>query len=142
MNTHELNAFCDICNGLIADGEGSIWLRSADLVHAERVTTAREEGRHTKQRDGSAASPGAQPSGLRETAEWNVTHSVCDPGADAAIYRFEVHQCRTWAGLVNWTAHLMEKSWLRHTDWIELLRSASEGEGGRITPTTKARLGV
>ncbi len=130
MNTHELNAFCDICNGLIADGEGSIWLRSADLVHAERVTTAREEGRRT------------EPSGLPETAAWNVTHSVCAPGADTAIYRFEVHQCRTWAGLVNWTAHLMEKNWLRHTDWDELLRSASEGEGGRITPTTKARLGV
>jgi hypothetical protein len=142
MNTHELNAICDVCNDLIADGEGSIWLRSADLVHAERVTTAWEEGRRTKPRDGFAASPGAEPSGLPETAEWNVTHTVCAPGPDTAIYRFEVHQCRTWAGLVNWTAHLMEKNRLRHTDWDELLRSASEGESGRITPATKPRLGV
>lgn len=59
-----------------------------------------------------------------DPARWRVWHPDCDPNPEGgSTYSIEVRRLRTFADLVDWTAHLMEKNWLVYTNWDDLLRS-------------------
>jgi hypothetical protein len=75
-----------------------------------------------------------------DLAHWRVHHTACDPALNANTYAVEVHRCRSWADFVIWTAHLMGKAWLQHTDWGELLQEAGESAGTRISPAVPPTL--
>lgn len=59
-------------------------------------------------------------------ARWRVHHESCDPEPEVGPYKISVSRIDTWPKLVHWTAHLMEKNWLQHTDWSDILRKIGE----------------
>ncbi|MFC8704910.1 hypothetical protein ACFUIV_22365 [Streptomyces anulatus] len=52
-------------------------------------------------------------------------------GPGEGAYDIPAAKTRSWEQLLDWTAHLMEKSWLSHTDWDDFLRGVHRG-GGRL----------
>ncbi|WP_354645220.1 hypothetical protein [Kitasatospora camelliae] len=142
MNSHELNAICDVCKNPIADGAGNVWIDKADLSRAERGVKEWEDAQReaARERDGVVMYSADDLLAYPEAARWAVTHRACDPEPDTSAYSFEVHRCRTWAELVDWTAHLMGKTWLQVTDWNVLLEEATAARGHRISPSVKPKI--
>jgi hypothetical protein len=137
---HELEAICDVCKRVVADGEGNLWV---DMAEVEQVTVnerAWEQLESEPQEGGAVTFSGGSLLSYPAPARWRVDHASCDPAPDANAYAIEVHRCRSWADLVLWTAHLMGKEWLLHSDWDELLRAASESTGTRISPAVRPTL--
>ena len=51
-------------------------------------------------------------------ARWHVYHRRCDPQtASQNDYWFDIERARTDRDLLAWTAHLLDKDWLRDTNW-------------------------
>ncbi|WP_030886411.1 hypothetical protein [Streptomyces sp. NRRL F-5053] len=133
--SHDLLAYCDTCKAPVADGDGALW---ADMADVDRTATNTQawEMLETKQEAGALSFSAGSLMSYPEPARWQVHHSACNPSPDARAYAVEVHRCRSWADLVWWTAHLMGKTWLQHTDWEDLLQETAEAAGTRITPAT------
>lgn len=61
---------------------------------------------------------------------WAVYHGGCDPDPDNEEgYWFGAERCTNFAELLYWTAHLMEKRWVRNTDWDHRLRRILHDSG-------------
>ncbi|MFJ3793837.1 hypothetical protein [Kitasatospora sp. NPDC090091] len=129
--THDLLMICDTCGKDIADGQGDIWVKNSDLT--DRRTALREwKERHATESDGGWYTP-KQLLERPQLVRWRVTHNHggCDDDIEAGAYSLEVHRCRTWPALVNWTAHLLgTKTWLKDTDWNKVLEGVSRPGGG------------
>jgi hypothetical protein len=136
--TPELAAICQTCHKPIAAGEGSIWIKKTDLNATEQAAREWEERQEerTRQNNGMPVYSALDLSEYPDEAHWRVSHHACSD-TSTAMYSFEVQRCSTWAELVHWTAHLMEKDWLRHTDWSDMLRETSDGSGSRLRPAVK-----
>lgn len=108
---------CVACNKPVTGDAG--WLH-VDLSETRRVELAVADW--NEQNPGPVRSGAALVLDYPEPAQWQVHHAECDPdGEDHDCYWFYVGRCNTWPKLVNWTAHLMGKSWFEHTNWRELL---------------------
>ena len=62
---------------------------------------------------------------LPRRAPWLAHHRMCDPNPGHESYWFDVARARTHAQLLNWSAHLMGKRWIRHTTWANLIERAA-----------------
>lgn len=67
-------------------------------------------------------------------APWCIHCDDCNPHWDeghneacAGCYWFSLDRCRTPLDLLSWTAHLMGKNWLKHTDWDQLIYKLING---------------
>ncbi len=67
-------------------------------------------------------------------APWRIYHRGCDPNPDANSYEFDVYRCCTERDLLGWTAHLLEKEWLKHTDWRIFIHGVLQANGWEDTP--------
>ena len=74
-----------------------------------------------------------------EEIHWLPYHDKCEPEPDLDAYQIDAVQLQSWQCLARWTAHLMSKNWLPHTDWDELLREVS-GESKVEQPRILVRL--
>jgi hypothetical protein len=64
-------------------------------------------------------------------ARWHIYHRRCDPQPDARNdYSFCISRVRTERDLLSRTAHLLEKRWLRDTDWSSFLYRVLNANGG------------
>ena len=107
---------CEACRKPVADGTGYIHVNMHDVGQAEHAVRAWAEKHGDK-----IGHPLAEYLEWPDAVRWQAHHATCDPRPDAADYWFGVERARTHAHLLNWTAHLMEKTWLEHTDWSELI---------------------
>ena len=112
---------CDVCKTAVEGHAGSLWVSMAGVAEAEA------ERRRWEADNPGPVYTGADLLHLPTRAHWRVTHHVC-AGATASAYEIGLHRIQTFGHVVNWTAHLMGKSWLSHTDWEYLL--------GRLAPDT------
>jgi hypothetical protein len=64
---------------------------------------------------------------LRAEANWRTS----DPDPESGRYVIDVDHLRSPWDLVRWTCHLMEKNWLGATNWLQVLRYASDRAGAR-----------
>jgi hypothetical protein len=111
VNTPDLQAICDTCLTVIADGAGHVWVDQAAAHTSIRELRAQQ------------AEPGAgidvhtwYDDDLAGT-KWHTTHDTCAPEAFETSYAIPVERINTWPAVVHWTAHLMHKGWLEATDW-------------------------
>lgn len=118
-------AVCLVCGACAEQIEGdSGWLvvDLDDVIERERVWRAF-----------SAANPGAhsvsQLLALPCRIEWKAWHRHCDPDIGSNAYYIDSGSLTTWRQVANWTAHLMEKSWLPNTNWDDVLRGLASGSG-------------
>lgn len=70
-------------------------------------------------------------------ARWQVHCDPCNPHKDeqgglcGGCYWLSLDRCSTAVDLLYWTAHLMGKTWLPHTNWASFIRAAAAGTGRR-----------
>lgn len=67
---------------------------------------------------------------LPERATWKAWHRHCDPDPGANGYWIESGRIATWPQAIWWAAHLLEKNWLTHTNWDDILRWLAATDGG------------
>lgn len=130
-----LNLVCDGCRKPIADDDGYLWVNTTEVRRTEEFVRAWEAERTDT--DGSLSFSGGDIFDYPEKVRWQAHHARCDPAPDAGAYDIPVAKIRSWEQLLDWTAHLMEKSWLPHTDWDDCLRGVHQG-GGRLVLTVEA----
>jgi predicted GIY-YIG superfamily endonuclease len=110
---------CTRCQEPIADGLGYIHVNMRSVFEIEAYWAAAEK----RQLEGGSVF--VDISDLRDwpdDAPWMAHHADCDPYPEAGDYWFDVKRARTHAQLLNWTAHLMGKDWLKFTDWDDLIQ--------------------
>lgn len=129
----EITWICSIC-GNEADGRG--WLT---LTHAEGGRAYRRTGEWQEYEDRKAVEK--HESGQRfvvetfadmmrempdtEKGHWSVAcHDCFEAGLveESGFYDIELRRVEGYAGLVSWTSHLAEKTWLDSTDWHDMVR--------------------
>lgn len=117
--TPDLQAICDSCLTVIAEGEGHVW---TDRHVAERTA------RMARGEDVSWMADDPQTDANLTVGEigtaWHTTHNGCAPEMPSWAYAIPVERINTWPAFLHWTAHLMDKSWLDGTDWTELIHRA------------------
>ncbi|MER6319275.1 hypothetical protein ABT237_36805 [Streptomyces sp. NPDC001581] len=134
--TAELDLICDGCRRPIADDDGYLWVDTAEVRRTEEAVRAWEEER-TDAVDGSLSFSGDDIFGYPGKVRWRAHHALCDPAPGEGAYDIPAAKIRSWEQLLDWTAHLMEKSWLLHTDWDDFLRGVHRG-GGRLMVASQA----
>lgn len=120
--TRDLAWICEACQQPIADGAGYIHIRHIDVQATRAAERAwKTENEHPRATTGLVIIPASVYQDYPPPAHWQTHHAKCDPDPDSADYHFDVARARTHARLLHWTAHLMEKTWLSSTDWLELI---------------------
>lgn len=138
-----LKAICEACKQSVRDGDGFLYIVMHEVNAVEQAWEVHEHKDCGRSAEGgelvfqSLAEFMEATKRLPQPARWHVHHKACDPQLHADCYSIEVKRIRTWAALAEWTAHLMDKQWLRHTDWDRLLQNAAHGGESRITPIRK-----
>jgi predicted GIY-YIG superfamily endonuclease len=124
---------CGACGQIISKDTGYVHVRSRDIARAKEARQdfnnawhAHPVSEHGVRIVRDSALPRIKP------ARWLVHHEECDPDVDANRYRIEVERANTHERLVSWTAHLMSKAWLQHTDWAVFLRSTLSPQAQRV----------
>lgn len=112
---------CDHCNRPINDHAGYIHVSYADI---DRYDTAVPEwkAKHQQPIDGLILTFASAYSDYPAAAQWTATHGICDPNPDAHDYWMSVERLRTYERLLEFTAHLMDKTWIDSTNWPKFLR--------------------
>ncbi len=112
---------CDACGSPVERKTGYIHVSYHDIARHEESWRAFKE----KHRTGSGALfyPFSALSELQEEARWRVHHAACDPEPDGNDYWIGVERAATTAAVLDWTVHLMQKAWIRHTNWPEFIRA-------------------
>ncbi|MCW2871343.1 hypothetical protein [Actinacidiphila oryziradicis] len=127
---NDLALICDACKEPIGDGAGYLWIDN-DAVAAEESAAAGRRPRDIKDDDSAESVRSYLAAGLFELPQpvrWQAHHAACDLTPEAGSYPIPAVDIRTWAELVEWTAQLMEKPWLAHTDWSYVLRGVANGD--------------
>lgn len=66
---------------------------------------------------------------LDGAADWRVLHSGCDL-EEPGMYVIEVERIRGLGQALEWTSHLMGKTWVQRSNWDDLMRIISERRDG------------
>ena len=114
-----LRYVCQVCGGSVTGKSGYIHVsRSEALAHS----TAWSEYKRRKREAGEVIWNADELMDLPERARWMVHHRKCDPFPDdGQDYWFEVERADSHQKLLSWTAHLLDKEWIRDTNWSEFL---------------------
>lgn len=125
--TNDLVLICDACRKPIAGGaRGYLWVDRGEVVkRRQEVAEWRKE--HTVG-EGQIMASGSDLLEYPVAVRWQAHHGVCDPAPDAWAYGIGSDALGTYGQLLERTAHLMEKRWLRLTDWNEVLRGVPRGK--------------
>jgi hypothetical protein len=107
---------CQRCGALIADGDGYITVSYRRLHEYDEAVVAWEQ-----EHPDAFVTFGefmTRPSRVR----WQVLHARCDPAPDGDGYTIDVERIRTPHEVISCSAQLLEKNWIQHTNWDEVLR--------------------
>lgn len=117
---------CDSCHQPIpASRPGWIHLTAEEERRAWATERAWEDFEYRRRRDAENAGRVLVLTGLSDMprtapGRWTVTCDGCT--ADDGGYGFTTDRCSTVAELLDWTLHLLGKSWGGHTDWESFAR--------------------
>lgn len=120
---------CESCRTPVVRNTGYIWV-DLDAVMTCEHEVAEWTRRNTHPLGGVLVS-GAELFTYPDEIRWRAHHAACDPEPDANSYTIRDPRICKWGDLLGWTAHLMGKTWLTHTDWSDVLRGV-HSPGARI----------
>jgi len=108
---------CSRCDKLIDPGYGALALSHDGLVRAMKgYDNARQGGdEEGSEYESSFAAY------LENSGQWTALHYDCAEDGELSGYPIELDRLQTYRHLIAWTAHLMEKVWLPHTNWRGIL---------------------
>ena len=123
-----MKAVCHTCKEEVSGDDGVVHVSHTLVGECERRDRAAHAG------GGSEVNLLAyfDENGRVVEAPWEVLCDKCRP-ADHDCYMcywFEVGRIDNWAKLIDWTSHLMEKTWLVYTNWDKFIRSATQAGDG------------
>jgi len=118
---------CDECGRPIRDGDGWVTIGYAD-IRAYRVAAADWERRHPRG-DGWRILSLGEYEDFPNPVRWHVWHRRCDPDITSEDYFIDIDRIRTVAQLLEWSSHLMEKTWFANTTWKDVLRGQANQLG-------------
>ncbi|MER8062753.1 MULTISPECIES: hypothetical protein [unclassified Streptomyces] len=121
----ELLLICRKCCLQVGQDDGYLWAHSGEVNAVGRACRT-WKAEHTEP-DGTLSVTPGQVLEYPEPAAWRAHHQRCDPDRDEMHYRIPAARLRLRADLLDWTAHLIEKAWLSHTDWREVIRETRTG---------------
>lgn len=124
----ELRWMCPTCLQPITDGSGLVAISMLDVRQAEAAMAAWRDA-HSTNPLGVITVPLATLRTAPEPASWGVHHEACMPEEVSAEYWFPLARCRTGDDLLMWTLHLMDKSWLEHTNWSTFAANLARASG-------------
>ncbi|WP_284762820.1 hypothetical protein [Arthrobacter sp. efr-133-R2A-63] len=107
---------CHYCKKSIRDGAGYVDVPGADVYRLEKAE-------QTWREDHPYGGTLKELLGLPNPAAWVATHTKCDPHPEKGSYRFDVAEARTTEDILDWTLHLMDKTWMEFTDWTDFIRN-------------------
>lgn len=126
----DLHLICDVCKKPIEVDSGYLWIDN-DEINKTLSAAADWKRKHTIT-EGPLTGGKMYSAGdlfdYPEAVQWQAHHHACDPSQKANAYSIQADRITTWAELLDWTAHLMEKDWLGHTDWDDVLRGIHGGQ--------------
>lgn len=116
----QIEWICDVCKSPIDDALGGVWIT---YHHIRKASTPSPQAGVMTVSEIMAL--------LEDGPTWRITHDRCAPRDTLDdSYWLPVESLRTPATLLNWTAHLLGKTWLPNTDWDDVIRRALEGRVG------------
>lgn len=121
---------CERCKKPVAAGKGYLHVSYDDIYKTEQVWKSFCNKRHIE-------NEGEEPIGgwsayrvIRASempdlspARWRIHHRACDADPEGNDYWVDVERISSHEKLLSWTAHLIQKGWLIHTDWSSFLYS-------------------
>lgn len=116
---------CDQCGRPITRGTGYVHVSYTDIHRYEQAVREDKERRAAR-----AATEGLRAwvytlsdfDDMPSPARWHVHHQACDPNPDSNDYWWPIDRLGTWPGLVEFVAHVSDKTWITATDLSRLLR--------------------
>ena len=111
---------CEICYRSIPSiREGRIWISYVRIEARERELGAWREANPLTPMSTVTVDQIMQFPAL---IQWVWGHADCpDPDGDS-LYWIEAARFNSVPKALDWTLHLMGKSWIQHTDWVALIR--------------------
>lgn len=125
--TNVIRHTCGACRKIVLPKTGYVHIDTRIVHEVERVT--KEFWKKQDARGPWAAVSMSDLMDLPEDAQWMTHHASCDPIPECSGYWFAVERIQTYEQMLSWTAHLMDKDWLKYTNWSEYIYS-------KITPQT------
>lgn len=113
---------CDECGAPVEDGDGYLTVKYADIREYKRSHDAFDEAH--RRPNGWVVYNLAELDEIAGLARWSVLHRNCDPDPESEDYWYAIERVRTYADLLERTAHLLGKTWLPTTTWHSILRRA------------------
>jgi hypothetical protein len=116
---------CDVCKRPIPDDAGYITVPYAE-IHAHREWNDEfDEMLRIRGNGGLAVYTLGELNGMPDRARWHALHRSCDPNLDSNDYWIGVERIRTYPQVLEWSAHLLSKTWITDTTWQDILRRAA-----------------
>lgn len=116
ITPQKITYLCVVCNEPIRPGEGYIQVDCGLIDQYRKKMTEL----YNLQRSQGGIIRGDQVP-LHRPAPWGSFHRLCDPFPDNDDHWYDIARVDTWQKLVATTAHLLQKRWLRYTDWDKFL---------------------
>ena len=110
---------CKHCRKPIKDGTGWITIAQSAVWQWQRDEKAWRESREDPH-----WLTGKDLDARPDEPRWNVVHSKCDAEDTGTDYTINIERIRTERDLLSWSAHLLGKTWIQHTDWHRVIRKA------------------
>jgi hypothetical protein len=112
---------CDECGEPVTGTRGQVWISGAALAAHERAG-AEWDKRHPDNSGLPAAVSLTELLKRPDAVKWQIHHDWCNPNLNDAQYGIEAYRIDTERRLLDWTAHLMGKAWLEHTNWDQFIQ--------------------
>jgi hypothetical protein len=111
----ELNFVCEACGLPMENNDGALCMKGSELQAATGQIIAQEDkDRHKDFLTGKDLAEW----GPISRAIWRSFHYGCvDMNEKASAYQIELERMQTHREMLVWTAHLMQKTWIRFTAW-------------------------
>lgn len=116
---------CDQCGRPITRGTGYVHVSYTDIHRYEQAVREDKERRAARAAAGDVLACLYKLSDLDSMpseARWHVHHQACDPNPTSNDYWWPIDRLGTWPGLVEFVAHVSDKTWITSTALSGLLR--------------------
>jgi hypothetical protein len=121
VSDNQIVWLCHSCDKPVGAGEGYLGIDLQAIQSAEL-----DPGNLDATDPATAEETLAELLDSPEQPQWLVYHRACEPDWEEGPYRIPVADVLTPRGLLRQTGRLGKMSWLRHTDWFEILAAIPE----------------
>lgn len=117
-----IRMICEHCARPVHSGRGGVRLYDDDLATAETAYEAHQAAQAAAAQILDPLATALSSEDLMRTpspARWRVEHDRC--ATTGGAYAIDAGRLATVLDALEWTVHLMGKTWIGHTDWSKFI---------------------